>query len=284
MRGYLNAPDFVGCDSSVRVLDQIGTFTSRNIALPPGETIKNISIAGNERVCILSTPLQILLDAPESTYVQNVHICTNLDSFLNGTPPLETYSIEKDVASVVASSSTFTILTTSGQILTFGDGRFPSLLGRTTSIESPAASPTIVSALDGIKIKKVVAGSWCVAALSNEKDFYIWGHSVPQPLKEDHVGLSTLLDSVNEDGEAEDVHLIDVANGADVEDVAVGDDHIVVLTTEGEVWGFGSNEYGQLGLGKDVKGTLGKWVKCFDEEKRGKAVEMSAAPFATILS
>ena len=40
-----------------------------------------------------------------------------------------------------------------------------------------------------------------------------------------------------------------------VEDVEVGYEHSLVLKTDGSVWGFGSNEYGQIGMGYDIKDT-----------------------------
>ena len=37
-----------------------------------------------------------------------------------------------------------------------------------------------------------------------------------------------------------------------VEDVAVGAEHVLVLTSSGEVWGWGNNAEGQLGLGNNT--------------------------------
>ena len=37
-----------------------------------------------------------------------------------------------------------------------------------------------------------------------------------------------------------------------VEDVAVGAEHVLVLTSSGEVWGWGNNAEGQLGLGHNT--------------------------------
>jgi alpha-tubulin suppressor-like RCC1 family protein len=49
-------------------------------------------------------------------------------------------------------------------------------------------------------------------------------------------------------------------NGEDFLDVSVGFDHIVVLTTENEVYVVGQGENGQLGLGKNVTQLKG-WQK-----------------------
>lgn len=188
------------------------------------------------------------------------------------------------VTVLTATATSFNVLTGDHKVQTMGDARYPDLLGRTLSNATEAASFKIVSALDGIPIRKIVAGSWMVAALSMENDLYVWGHALPQsPAKRDYVGLSKLLNAVNENGEREEVHLVEIADGADIKDVAVGDEHIVVLTIGGQVWGFGSNEYGQLGLGEEGKGTGGEW-RMLDLPGEGrKVVEVKAGPLTTFL-
>lgn len=46
----------------------------------------------------------------------------------------------------------------------------------------------------------------------------------------------------------------------DVADVGVGEGHVVVLTTTGEVFGIGSNGSRQLGLGEGVEG-VDEWTR-----------------------
>lgn len=46
----------------------------------------------------------------------------------------------------------------------------------------------------------------------------------------------------------------------DVADVGVGEGHVVVLTTTGEVFGIGSNGSGQLGLGEEVE-AVDEWTR-----------------------
>ncbi|KAL8753282.1 MAG: hypothetical protein Q9184_005470 [Pyrenodesmia sp. 2 TL-2023] len=188
------------------------------------------------------------------------------------------------VVDLAATATSFNALTGDHKVKTMGDPRYPDLLGRTPANAKEAASFKIVSALEGIPIRKIVAGSWMVAALSKENDLYVWGHALPQsPAKKDHAGLSKLLNAVNENGEREDVHLVDIADGADIQDVAVGDEHIVVLTKDGLVWGLGSNEYGQLGLGEEVKGTAGEWALLRAAGRGAKCVEVKAGPLTAFL-
>ncbi|KAL9576581.1 MAG: hypothetical protein Q9212_006981 [Teloschistes hypoglaucus] len=251
----------------------------------PQDCTRYIAIAHNDKVCVATSSRPFNRRDPDSRYVEDVHIFPNLSDYMGGvTLPTETYSIKKEIVSFAASMCCFTLLTTAGRVLTFGEARCPGLLGRTPCAREPAEKPGVVSALDGIGIRKVAAGVNMIAALSHEKDIYVWGHAVPQPLQEDRSGFAKLLNAANADGEAEEVHLVDLPDGADVEDVVVGSRHIAVLTTNGDVWGLGDNEYGQLGLGKEVKGTDGNWVKCFDaKELGGSVVEMAAAPMATFI-
>ncbi|KAL8964728.1 MAG: hypothetical protein Q9197_006830, partial [Variospora fuerteventurae] len=168
---------------------------------------------------------------PSSSRAQPVEddICTypELNCLFTGCCMQNIHIFKKDqtfpgVADLVATSTTFTVLTGDGRVVTMGDARYPDLLGRTPSSAQDAAVFRVVSALDGVPIRKIVAGSWMLAAVSEENDLYVWGHCLPRsPIRKDHAGLAKLLHTVGEDGEREEVHLVDVEDGgADVADVA----------------------------------------------------------------
>ena len=59
----------------------------------------------------------------------------------------------------------------------------------------------------------------------------------------------------------EDVKLIDIDDGADILDVAVGDGHVIVLTKKREVWAIGQGYEGQLGLGKARRNFHNSWTR-----------------------
>jgi alpha-tubulin suppressor-like RCC1 family protein len=99
-------------------------------------------------------------------------------------------------------------------------------------------------------IKEIAAGGYATAALTGDGDCYIWGSSR-------HLAFLT----------AEPTPL-----DFDVQSVAIGEEHMIVLTKEGEVRVCGKNRNGQLGLGDgitevkewttvDLKGILGKGGK-----------------------
>ncbi|KAL8640019.1 MAG: hypothetical protein Q9226_008794 [Calogaya cf. arnoldii] len=248
-------------------------FQVNDFLLRTGMKLANIAIAGNMKVCII-------------TNRRNPGVCvfSNLNSLLQGSDPPETYPSHDIVKSLIASSTTFATL---GQqqhrVETFGDARYPALLGRIPSIPSPASLPAVIPALDGINIGKIASGTWLIAAVSCEKDLYVWGHVMQQPLGDNHSCFDILLNSISQGGTREDVHLIDIADGQDVEDVAIGNDHLVVLTSSGELWGYGSNDVGQLGLGRDVKTTEGKWVKMHAAAARETIRGIEAGPLSTFI-
>ncbi|KAL9626596.1 MAG: hypothetical protein Q9204_007184 [Flavoplaca sp. TL-2023a] len=238
-----------------------------------GKKIVAIAIAGNMQVCIALCKKN-----------PGVFVFSNLDSLLQNSNPVESNNSHNVVKGLVASSTIFTTLGhQQARVETFGDPRYPALLGRTPSTQFPASHPTVITALDGIKIAKIAAGTWLIAALSHQKDLYVWGHTLQQPVADDHSCFEHLLDTNGPDGTPEDVHLIDIADGQDIEDVAVGDEHLVVLTTTGELWGYGSNDCGQLGLGRDVKTTQGKWVKIYIPDPIEKIQDIAAGPLNTFV-
>ncbi|KAL8692663.1 MAG: hypothetical protein Q9218_002363 [Villophora microphyllina] len=273
--------------TDIYTLQPDGTFKHRSLIstehyLSPKENpIIDIAIAGNERVCVATRHAN-------DEFMPSIHVLANFSSLLDGSAPIYSQAFPfTSIVSLSASATSFTVLASMdarGQVLSFGDARYSALLGRTPSNESPASVPTKLSAIEGVRIEKIVAGNKLVAAIEDSEDpaLYLWGHTFPEPFRKDESGLVQLLNAVNETGQVEDVQLVD-CNDLHIRDVAVGEEHVAILTIDGEVWGLGSNEYGQLGLGKETKGTHGKWVKCFETTKKGKTVvELVAAPFATI--
>lgn len=91
---------------------------------------------------------------------------------------------------------------------------------------------------------KISSGGYITAALTSGNDIYIWGRTGQPELSEPLSGSPTPLD----------------LGGKDFLDVAVGMNHIVVLTTDCEVFIVGAGGNGQLGLGLDVK-ELQDWVE-----------------------
>ena len=129
-------------------------------------------------------------------------------------------------------------------------------------MSDPAESPGAIPSLGGVPIEKVAVGGWIGAAVSQDRDLYVWGGRAGEEKK--IKALPDLLDD-------EPVRLVDINGGVDISDVGVGSGHIVALTTEGEVWAAGDGECGQLGTGG--RRFEEDWVRIRgDWEDRGKVV------------
>ena len=148
--------------------------------------------------------------------------------------------------------------------MTFGSALHPQVLGRNPTLSTPANIPAPIPFLGGIPIRKIAAGGWLAAALSEDKDLYIWGGQASEAQK-----ISALPDLAAE----EEVKLVDIDGGVDVIDVGVGSGHIVALTQKGDLWTIGEGAYGQLGTGH--KNFEENWVKIEGEwEANGRIKEV----------
>lgn len=137
---------------------------------------------------------------------------------------------------LVAYETGFAALTRKGDVYTLGDERYSACLGRETSPASPADEPGLVTALQDLPtgpISKIAAGGYVLAALTSGNDLYIWGG---------HPGRKTIPANVTDEPLPVDIEDNDIA------DVAVGETHIIALTTNGDVFVIGENGNGQLGL------------------------------------
>lgn len=138
-------------------------------------------------------------------------------------------------------------------VLSTSDPRFSSCLGRPPSPSSPPSTPHPIPDLLDLPTGPVVkiassASGYVLAALTAGGDLYAWGH----------VGRASAagLGGLGVSGEVTPV----VVEEYDVADVGVGEGHVVVLTTTGEVFGIGSNGSGQLGLGEEVE-AVDEWTR-----------------------
>ena len=176
----------------------------------------------------------------------------------------------------MANEATFALLTAEGEVYTWGDPRHQRCLGRESTPDEPAGEPAVVSALQGLRIAKLSAGGWLAAALSADRDLYIWGtsNSLGQPTDGgEPATIQFLPDAVG------DVGLVDLGEGVDVVDVAVGADHICVLTQSGDVYAAGYNGLGQAGgaARADEHCYQDRWLK-WDRPWRGEARAVFSGP------
>lgn len=122
-------------------------------------------------------------------------------------------------------------------------------------------------------MRKISSRGWLCAALSRERDVYLWGGRLgtrERDIGRERDDASDKQDTGrrekpdirperDDDTENEEVRLLRIPAEADVVDVAVGDGCVLVLTAQGKVWARGEGEWGQLGTGKKEFGD--RWVE-----------------------
>ena len=93
--------------------------------------------------------------------------------------------------------------------------------------------PTLINGVNNIS--KVVAGQFLYAAIDQAGKVYTWGLNADG-------ALGRLSAQTNASPEA-------IASFPETQDIAIGDNFMMVLTKDGKLYGWGSNSAGQLGLG-----------------------------------
>ncbi|KAI9717061.1 MAG: hypothetical protein M1812_004996 [Candelaria pacifica] len=227
--------------------------------------IRHITIAGNEKVVICGS--RRYSDQDELPFQQDfspvVLEFPTFQALLDWDPnplkpsfsplPLPPDLNKSSIVALVSNFTSFTILTASGNVYTWGDPRHSSL-GRIPTSCSPASSPHLVDFLGGIPIRKTVSRGWITAALSYDNDLYLWGGRPGEKHR-----ITDLPDlSRGADDEAE-VKLVDIDGGVDIVDVGIGDGHVLVLCEDGRVFAAGRGENGQLGIG--VMEFVEEWIE-----------------------
>lgn len=143
-------------------------------------------------------------------------------------------------------------------------------------IISPADEPGVVSDLGdlGEPVKKVVAGGYSVAALTEGGGLYLWG-AESTGSRSRHQTFSDITGIPN---------YVEVDGDNDVEDVALGESHGIALTTDGGIYVIGDNNNGQLGLGRDFTGIASSWTKVEFKVPTGwKVVGVEAGPRSSFI-
>ncbi|KAI1781015.1 RCC1/BLIP-II [Hypoxylon cercidicola] len=151
----------------------------------------------------------------------------------------EEFSGMGQIVQLVAYETGFVALSHDGRVWTWGDERYSACLGRQITHSSPAERPGLVEELQELptgRISKVSAAGYVILALTEGHDLYAWGG---------HPGRPALLEDLSSDP------MPVVVEESDIMDCGVGESHIIVLTSDGDVYVIGSNANGQLGLPVD---------------------------------
>ncbi|KFA50508.1 hypothetical protein S40293_03094 [Stachybotrys chartarum IBT 40293] len=186
------------------------------------------------------------------------------------------WTFESPVKQIAASDVGVVILHEDGSVSTMGDARFEDVLGREVNDDFPASKPCKVLDLASLDepIKMISAGGLTAAAITESGSLYVWGMASSGTHRRQQA-----FDSLNGTP-----NYIEVDDGKDVEAVAVGDSHAVVLTTDGHVYTIGHNHNGQLALGRDRGESVRTWTDVGFEAPDGqKVIGVAAGPRSSFI-
>ncbi|MXQ79438.1 hypothetical protein E5288_WYG000337 [Bos mutus] len=142
-------------------------------------------------------------------------------------------SIPEDIVQAEAGGMHTVCLSKSGQVYSFGCND-EGALGRDTSVEGSEMVPGKVDLQE--KVVQVSAGDSHTAALTEDGRVFLWGSF------RDNNGVIGLLEPMKKSMVPVQVQL-----SVPVVKVASGNDHLVMLTVDGDLYTLGSGEQGQLG-------------------------------------
>ncbi|KAH7149887.1 regulator of chromosome condensation 1/beta-lactamase-inhibitor protein II [Dactylonectria estremocensis] len=188
----------------------------------------------------------------------------------------QSWLCKSPVRQMAAYDAGFVVLHEDASVFTLGDGRFEDCLGRDINDSSPADEPALVADLGdlGERVKKVVAGGYNVAALTEGGSLYLWG-AESTGSRSRHQAFSDISAMPN---------YVEVDGEKDVEDVALGESHAIALTTDGRIYIIGDNANGQLGLGRDFTAIAESWTKVdFKVPVGWKVIGVEAGPRSSFI-
>jgi alpha-tubulin suppressor-like RCC1 family protein len=186
-----------------------------------------------------------LVSFGDNYYGQLGTTTNNRSSAANATPTAVTLPGQSGSVSQVAAGSDFSLAVTStGQLYGFGDNQYGQLGSATNNVgNTPNPTPTLVT-LPGESgtVTQVAAGTDHSLAVTSSGQLYAFGDNYHGQL-----GNST---SNGTSAANPTPTLVTLPGGSGtVTQVAAGDDVSLVVTSTGELFAFGANDYGQLGFG-----------------------------------
>lgn len=194
--------------------------------------------------------------------------------------PRPILSLEGDIKDVSCGLSHSAAVLADGTLYTWGKNDYGQL-GQ-NSEEKTMPIPTVVEALEGIKIESVSCGHYHTAAIDENGGVWTWGYGGSFIFGQGGLGHGD-KESLNEPT------LVDVLkeDNVNIKAIACGEYHTLALSNDGEVWSWGKGEYGRLGLGSSSSSSLPELVELlseFDSDKISAIACGQASSFAVTTS
>eukprot|EP00794_Sanderia_malayensis_P003524 gene3523-4025_t len=158
----------------------------------------------------------------------------------------------RDVRKIACGTEHMLAVSSSGELFSWGSGRggklgFGNIQDRFT--------PLKVATLADKKITCIACNELHSAAINADGELYTWGRAGPR------LGYEVV------DGKQMTPRLVDSLSARKVTDVDCGLDYTAVVTADGQVFTFGENEKGQLGLGDTENHPVPTLVESLSQER-----------------
>ena len=146
----------------------------------------------------------------------------------------------KIIIAIAGAESHTVALTSEGKVYAWGRNNEGELGDGTTISRSTPVATDMSGVLSGKIVTAITVGDEHTVALTSEGKVYAWGRNTYGQLGDGTFTNRTTPTAVNTSG---------VLSGKIVTAIAAGGDHTVALTSDGQVFDWGNNTYGQLGNG-----------------------------------
>eukprot|EP00931_Biecheleriopsis_adriatica_P066264 TRINITY_DN4065_c0_g1_i1.p1 TRINITY_DN4065_c0_g1~~TRINITY_DN4065_c0_g1_i1.p1 ORF type:complete len:892 (-),score=176.46 TRINITY_DN4065_c0_g1_i1:172-2847(-) len=161
--------------------------------------------------------------------------------------------MEQRMQQVACGQQHTAMIDTSGRLFTFGAGWYGRLgQGSMDNCYSPKRIEQVQKDEGVLRSAPswldVACGSFHTCSIDEKSQLWVWGrdHAI---LESDHVPIPCLFTQIEEPGVGWKVKVLKVSAGAA---------HTLCVTAEGNLWGWGDNSKGQLGLGKGSPSHVGE--------------------------
>ncbi|XP_022791463.1 uncharacterized protein LOC111330786 [Stylophora pistillata] len=158
---------------------------------------------------------------------------------------------EYQVTKLAAGYSHSAVLTAQGQILTFGGGLYGQLGLGTNSKQT---LPVLVDTLKNEKLYLICCGSFETLAITEDQKIFNWGrspHLFRYYMRQEYRSKRSAQTSLPSNAVSHRLLPVrlDCTFSSRIKDVCCGNWHYMVVMESGQVYSWGYDDYGQLGLG-----------------------------------
>lgn len=138
----------------------------------------------------------------------------------------------------------FVVLKDDGSVWSWGGNTFGQL-GAKSLPPNGSLTPTPIQTESGnrlLNIKAIAAGGYHTVALDNDGKVWTWGSNSFKQLG-------------HSDSDGRNENPDDVKGLPEIKAIAAGDYHTLAVDTDGNVWAWGRNKYGQIGMDENLNPT-----------------------------